>query len=266
MSRKLPTEIDALIAELKPDEASSTPLYIQLAENITDAIRAGRWLPGEALPPERVLAQSVAVSRVTTRKAVELLIDRGILTTRQGSGTFVARPMEHPATTLASFSEEIRARGMTPGSKWLSRELSIATPEEALSLGLAPGTAIARLSRLRLADDEVMAIEVSALPSRYLPDPTVLEDSLYSYMRGQGTAPVRALQHIRAVNATERQATLMGVKPGLALLYISRIAFLPGGSAVEFTRSYYRGDRYDLVSELSRGTEVRGAPAVDFAS
>lgn len=257
-----PPEAEDPLADLRPDPADSTPLYLQLAENLTEAIRAGRWLPGAALPPERVMSQALEVSRVTTRKAVELLIDRGILTTRQGSGTFVTRPMEHPATTLASFSEEIRARGLTPGSRWLSRDVSIATPEEALSLGLAPGTAITRLSRLRTADDEVMAIETSAIPNRYLPDPMAVGESLYSHMRAQGTAPVRALQHIRAINATERQAGLMGIKPGAALLYISRIAFLPSGAAVEFTRSYYRGDRYDLVSELSRSTDIRGAPVL----
>jgi GntR family transcriptional regulator len=261
MTRRI-HDLEEMLADLRPEESSTTPLYIQLAENIADAIRAGRWSPGEALPPERVLAQVLAVSRVTTRKAVELLIDRGVLTTRQGSGTFVARPVEHPATVLASFSEEMRARGLVPSSRWLARDISIATPEEALSLGLAPGTSISRLSRLRLADDEVMAIESAAIPAHWLPDPTVIEESLYSYMRAHGSAPVRALQHIRAVNATERQAGLLGVKPGAALLYISRIGFLPSGVAVEFTRSYYRGDRYDLVSELSRGAEIRGSPVM----
>ena len=153
---------------------------------------------------------------------------------------------------LTSFSEELQQRGFKPSSRWLTRSFTMAAPDEQLSLGLATGERVARLERLRLADAVVMAYEVSVLPESVLPDPQAVEASLYEHLTQAGGAPVRALQHLRAINADAKLALLLEVPVGQAVLFITRVGFLESGQAIELTHSYCRSDYYDFVAEMKR--------------
>jgi GntR family transcriptional regulator len=85
-----------------------------------------------------------------------------------------------------------------------------------------------------------------------MPQPQLVTDSLYGYLDAHHCAPTRALQHIRAINATAEQAHLADIKPGAAMLFITRIGYLQDGTAIELTHSYCRSDYYDFVAELFR--------------
>ncbi len=236
--------------ELRLDASRPTPLYLQLESELRRVIQEGRWGLGEALPPERDLAEQLKVSRITLRKALARLEALGLLIRRQGSGTFVAQRIEQTLSTLTSFSEDMRSRGLLPGSLLLEWGEYRAMPEEALALALSPGASVKRLLRVRMATSEPMALEQATLPAWALPKPDDEEASLYARLRAVGLRPVRALQRLRAVVAAEREAELLRVELGSPLLYIERVAYLQDGRPVEFTRSYYRGDRYDFVAEL----------------
>jgi GntR family transcriptional regulator len=236
----------------RPDAGDSTPLYLQFARHLGEAIRAGRYRPDEALPPERLLSESLGLSRVTTRKAIDQLVTQGLVVRRQGSGNYIAPHLEQPLSRLTSFSEELHRRGYEPGSRWLSRALTAASRDEQRILGLATGARVARLKRLRLANDVVMAYEESILPASVVPDPGAVGSSLYEYLAHVRRAPTRAVQHIHAVNATPRLARQMGLAPGQAVLFITRIAHLESGDPVEITHSYCRSDYYDFVAEMRR--------------
>lgn len=236
----------------KPDLRSASPLYVQLAERLAGCIHDGRFRPHQALPSERVLSESLSLSRVTARKAIDRLAEQGLIVRRQGSGNYIAPKLEQPLARLTSFSEELRQRGFEPSSRWLLRRCTAASPDEQLSLGLSPGARVARLERLRLADGTVMAYEISVLPEPVLPDPAQVEGSLYEHLRAAGKAPARALQHIRAMNALARHAELLGVPTGHALLFITRVGYLDHGAPVELTQSYCRSDYYGFVSEMRR--------------
>lgn len=240
------------LLDLKPDADSVTPLYLQLANKLSKGIHSGYWQPDEALPSERMLSETLGISRVTARKAIDLLCERDLLTRKRGSGTYITPKLEQPLSRLTNFSEELRQRGFKPGSQWLLRETGIAAPEEILSLGLSPNAMVSRLKRLRTADDVVMAIETSTIPASYLPDPKVITESLYGYLEAKGAIPMRALQRIRAISATAEQARLAGVKQGAAMLHITRIGYLENGTAIELTHSYCRSDFYEFVAELRR--------------
>ena len=240
------------LSEFKPDADSVTPLYLQLANKLSKGIHSGLWQPDEALPSERMLSDSLAISRVTARKAIDTLCARGMLTRKRGSGTYITPKLEQPLSRLTSFSEELRQRGLRPGSQWLQRATGIASAEEILALGLSPNTIVARLKRLRTADDVVMAIETTTIPTQYLPNPKDVTESLYGYLEAHDTVPMRALQHIRAVNASAEQARLANIKQGAAMLYITRIGYLDNGSAIELTNSWCRSDYYDFIAELRR--------------
>jgi GntR family transcriptional regulator len=109
-----------------------------------------------------------------------------------------------------------------------------------------------RLERLRLADDVVMAYEMTVLPEHVVPDPAQVDASLYAYLAQRGKAPVRALQHIRALNAEPQLADLLEVPRGQAVLFITRVGYLDSGQPVELTHSYCRSDYYGFVAEMRR--------------
>jgi GntR family transcriptional regulator len=99
---------------------------MQLANKLSDGIAGGDWRANEALPSERVLSDMLNISRVTARKAIDMLCERGMLTRKRGSGTYITPKLEQPLSRLTSFSEELRERGFTAGSRWLQRDIGIA--------------------------------------------------------------------------------------------------------------------------------------------
>jgi len=235
------------------DEANPTPLYLQLQQSIEEAVRRGAIKPDDALPGERDLARQLGISRVTVRKAITGLVKKGVLVQRWGSGTFIAPQMrlEQPLSRLSSFTDDMSARGLPSSAVLLSRSVGPASPNELMALGLSPGDLVSRVNRLRLADGIPMAIEHAVVPSRFLPDPSLVRQSLYAVLHEQGVMPTRALQRLHAVLLTEEQASLLHVPAQSPALYIERRSFTAGGEAVEFTSSYYRGDAYDFVAELT---------------
>ena len=123
------------------------PLYVKLRKMIEDAVSSGRLKHGDALPAERDIADAAAISRVTVRKAIDDLVNDGLLVRRRGSGTFVVKPvprMQQPLSQLTSFTEDMRRRGMTAGSHWIDRGLYFPTAEETMMLGLVGGARVAR--------------------------------------------------------------------------------------------------------------------------
>ncbi len=232
----------------------TSPLYLQLARQLAADIRSGEFRAGHALPSERVLCESLGVSRITARKAIDVLVEQGLVLRKHGSGNFIAPRIEQHTGKLASFSEELCQRGYTPTSQWINREIGVATVAEREALGLPRGAKIARLLRLRLADGVPMAWEHSALSLKVLPRPQELDGSLYLHLAGMGAAPVRAVQHLRAVNAAADVAAHLQVPEGAALLWVSRVAYPADegadGKAIEFTQTYCRSDYYDFVAEL----------------
>jgi len=248
------TVLERVIREVREEAdlaaSSPTPLYRRLQRGLRKVLEQGAVGAEDALPPERDLAEGLGVSRVTVRKALRQLVDEGLLVQQRGAGTFVASRLEQPLSSLTGFTEDMSARGMTPGVEWLDRSLGTAMPEEALALNLSPGAMVSRLYRIRLANDKPMCIEQATLPHDVLADPTVVKDSLYVELEKVGKRPVRALQRLRAQLLQFEQARLLQVEPGTACLYIERRSFLADGRPVEFVRSHYRGDSYDFVAEL----------------
>lgn len=244
------------LALFRPDawfRAGRGPRYEQLYRHLAATIAAGELAPETQLPPERELALIADVSRVTVRKAVSQLVEDGVLEQRRGAGTFV-RParakIEQSLSSLLSFTDYMRQRGKASTSRILRRGVFLPNPDEQMALGLPTGDGVTRLERLRFADDTPLALEWSSLPTDVLPDPEVVETSLYDALRAAGTAPTRAVQRITAVNLNSADARLLMLAEGAAVLRIDRTAYLPSGRPIEFTRGLYRSDIYDFIAEL----------------
>jgi GntR family transcriptional regulator len=236
------------------DERSTLPLYQQLQRALRKAIESHLLAPEDALPAERDLATDFNVSRVTVRKALDGLVADGLLVRRQGSGNFIPARVLKNFAMLTSFSEDMRARGRSASSTWLKRAAGTVTPEEALALRLSPGTPVYRFNRIRYADDAPMALEYATVVASALPSLDAVDTSLYEALERADHRPVRALQRLRAVLLTDDQAELLKAKPRDAGLLVERLGSLRDGRAIEFSQSYYRGEIYDFVAELSAFT------------
>ena len=233
------------------DPSNNQPLYQQLQRAIREAIENRVLAPDDALPAERQIAADLAISRITVRKALDGLVEEGLLVRRQGSGNFVASRIEKNFAKLTSFSEDMRSRGRTPRSVWLKRAEGLVTPEEALTLRLSPGTPVYRFHRLRYADETPMCLEFATIAASALPSLDAVGTSLYEALERAGNRPVRALQRLRALLLNAEQAKLLHAREGDAGLLVERVGFLRDGSAAEFCQTYFRGDTYDFVAELS---------------
>ena len=151
--------MSAFFDQLPALDGATGSLYQRLQNLIRNAIESGMLAVNEPIPPERSLAEKLSISRVTVRKALEGLVADGFLVRRQGAGTFVAERVEKSFSRLSSFSEDMAVRGLVTRSVWLRHEAGTVTPEEAMSLGLAPGAGVYRFHRIRFADDQPMALE-----------------------------------------------------------------------------------------------------------
>jgi GntR family transcriptional regulator len=214
---------------------------------------SGELAPDDQLPPERDLAELAQISRVTVRKAVTLLVADGLVEQRQGAGSFIrnaAPKLEQSLSSLVSFTENMQIRGLTSASTILSRGIFVPSPQEILALGLSSQDHVTRINRLRRTDDVPMALELSSLPQDILPNPNDVDTSLYAVLRKNGCAPTRAVQRVTAINLEPREAALLKLPEGAAVLKIERTGYLATGRPIEFTSGLYRSDIYDFVSEL----------------
>jgi GntR family transcriptional regulator len=169
-------DLASLTEVLAPlDESSDQPLYQQLQRALRSAIETGVVGPDDALPPERDLAEMLSVSRITVRKAIDELVEEGLLVRKQGSGTFISNRVEKNFAKLTSFSEDMRARGREPRSVWINKAEGTVTPEESLTLRSSPGTPVYRFHRIRYADDAPMALEYATVLSGCLPSVDAVE-------------------------------------------------------------------------------------------
>jgi GntR family transcriptional regulator len=232
-------------------DTSSLPLYQQLQRALRETIEQRAFGADEALPAERQLAAELGISRITVRKAIDGLVDEGMLVRRPGSGNFINTRIEKNFAKLTSFSEDMRSRGRAPRSVWLKRTSGSVTPDEAMRLRLSPGAPVYRFHRIRYADEVPMCVEYATIAASALPSLEAVGVSMYEALEAAGNRPVRALQRLSAILLSAEQAQLLQCREGDAGLCVERLGFLRDGSAIEFCRSIFRGDMYDFVAELS---------------
>ncbi|MFP4634475.1 MAG: GntR family transcriptional regulator [Nitriliruptoraceae bacterium] len=218
--------------------------------------------PGTRLPSERELASRYEVARMTVRGAISRLESQGLVHRVQGQGTFVSEPRLAQPATLTSFSEDMAARGMTPGSIVLAQEVVPAPDPVAVRLRLPLGEPVVRIERVRSGDGEPIALERSHLPERRFPGLESVDLATHSLYRtlaeDYDTQPASSEQRIAAVELSPADAHLLHVAASTPALRIERVTRDRQGQPIEFVRSVYRGDRFELHTDqyrdLSAGT------------
>ena len=216
---------------------------------------------GQAIPSERQLSAQLGVSRLTVRAALDDLVREGLLVRKRGSGTFVSEPKIAQELSMTSFTEDMRRRGMAPGSRTLELRTATAGPWLGRILHVSPSESIVIIKRLRLADEETMAIETLHVRESLVPGLSAedLEDhSFYALLTERyGLDIVGGLQTIEPTVTNEDESELLGVPLHSPAFLFERTTRSSAGEIAEYVRSIYRGDRYRLVTELSRNTRRR---------
>lgn len=240
--------------DLVAGAATRVPKYYVLKRALLET--TGLLPPGSPVPPERTLAMQFDTSRTTVRQALQELVIEGRLTRIQGKGTFVAKPKVAQVLELTSYTESMRAQGLEPTSQLLDIGYVTADEELAERLDVKTGARVLRIERLRMANGEPMAIEVTHLAAKRFPGlRKALEraSSLYTALEEQyGVRLAEAEETIETAPAPPREAEILGTDVGLPLLLLSRHSRDDTGAPIEFVRSMYRGDRYKFVARLQR--------------
>ncbi|HEX2679899.1 MAG TPA: GntR family transcriptional regulator [Candidatus Dormibacteraeota bacterium] len=209
---------------------------------------------GQSIPAERQLAVDLGVSRLTVRAALDDLVRDGYLERRHGSGTYVTEPKIAQPLTLTSFSEDMRRRGMVPGSRTLELDTTSAGARLGHRLGVSPESRLIRVKRLRLADSTPMAMEVLHVPEVLVPGLSRADfenHSFYELLRERyGITIASGTQSIEPTVTNEEESEVLSVPLHTPAFLFERTTVSESGRTVEFVRSIYRGDRYRLVADL----------------
>jgi GntR family transcriptional regulator len=214
---------------------------------------------GEAIPSERQLSADLGVSRLTVRAALDDLAREGYLVRKRGAGTFVSEPKITQELTMTSFTDDMRRRGMRPASRTLELRVSPAGARLGRLLRVSPSEPVVIASRLRLADGESMAIETIHIREARVPGISARdleEHSFYELLEERyGIEIVGGEQTIEPTVTDEDESDALGVPLHSPAFRFERLTHSSSGEIVEFVDSVYRGDRYKLVTALSRPRE-----------
>jgi DNA-binding GntR family transcriptional regulator len=229
------------------DRASPVPLWHQLAEQLTAAIHEGRLQPGDPVENEVALAARLSLSRPTVRRAMQALVDQGLVVRRRGVGTTVANRKVHRRAALSSLHDDLLRSGQAPSTTVLDVR-TVREARAAAALDLPVDTDLLALVRLRCADGAPLAVLHNWLPPAYA-DVTAEElaaDGLYAALRARGATPVVASQNVGARMPTREERRRLAIRGQQPVLTMTRTAFGPAGDAIEFGDHCYRAEDYSL--------------------
>jgi GntR family transcriptional regulator len=235
----------------------SEPLYARVEYVLAGDIADGSLPPETQLPSEDGLVARFNVSRTTIRKAVQNLVERGLVEVRRGKGTFVSQPkITQELTELTGFVEDMQALGRTPTARLLDKRVLAADETVADHLALAPGTLVVRLLRVRLADGVAISLDETYLP-RELGDKVAENDlsaePIFALLEIKYDTPlIEAEYKLEAASADPVTARALQVPIGSPIFLIERTSYTAGNRPVDYEKLHYRGDLIRFVTRLAR--------------
>jgi len=229
------------------DRSSPVPLYHQLAEQLSQAVTGGQLQPGDPFENEVAVAERLQVSRPTVRRAIQELVDRGLLVRRRGLGTTVANRKVHRKFELTSLYDDLQRDGRHP--KTVVLDLELQTDARAASgLDVPAETQLLHIVRLRLAGDLPLALMHNWIPPPHnnLLREELETNGLYAALRERGVKPVVAQQSIGARMPTAAERRHLEITGSNPVLTMTRMAFDAAGNAVEYGDHCYRASDYTI--------------------
>ncbi|NLJ17024.1 MAG: GntR family transcriptional regulator [Clostridiales bacterium] len=239
----------------KLDFSGRTQLYYQLFDILCAKIKSGEYAPGDMLPTENDLVQKYKVSRITVRKAMDLLYNEGLISRKRGYGTIVKPPkMDQTINKVVHFSSEMEKRGQEFSTKMLANEKIPANKHIASELGIMEKEPLIHVNRLRHLNKVPICLESAFLLYEKCPDVVgkdFSKNSLRLFLESNyNIVWKRASQKIYAILADKKMAKILDIDEGSPLIYIERISYDKDDKKGEFFQGYYRADSYYLTAEL----------------
>lgn len=242
-----PTE---LFADL--DRNGPVPLYFQVSQRLEKAMSSGLLPAGSRLENEISISERLSLSRPTIRRAIQELVDKGLLVRRRGIGTQVVHGQVSRGLELTSLYEDLEHTKRAPTTVTLTHEIIPASVQIAALLSLTEGEDVLHLRRLRSADGTPLAILENFLPGSHstMTRSELDTTGLYQALRSRAVNIRVANQSIGARRAASDEATLLEVAKGSPLLTMDRTAYDDSGNAVEVGTHCYRPDLYHFETRL----------------
>ena len=237
---------------------SATPLYVQIDQDVRELIRSQELEAGDRVPSELELASTYGVSRMTARKALDRLVQSGLLFRKQGKGTFVSpRPIQHGLSTRLSFSAAMDALGRRHHTVVLTAGDVAAPGPVAEALLLGDDARVIRVQRIRHVDDDAVALHDTYIASRYsLILQHDLQGSLTTAMAQVGASVVTSSDEVSATLAGERVASHLGVGGDAPVLRMVGTGYSADHAPLRYTEAWYRGDRFTFTLQSGPPSEV----------
>lgn len=236
------------------DTNASVPLYQQIAKIVRNKILSGDYPLGSKLPTENELCSAYGVSRVTIRKALGLLTQKGMLTSIPSKGTFVAeekiKKTVHDGRVL-SFSEMCRQQGMSPGSKTVRLDVVEPTEEEVQLLTLPPQEKLIVLERVRYANSTPVVLERSKFPESsfsFLMDLDLTNASLYEFLQKKmGVVFTKSCRTVELAFADYSTSRHLKVSLGAPLLFIDGTITDATNKYLHISQQFCSGSKFKLI-------------------
>ncbi|MFB3820384.1 MAG: GntR family transcriptional regulator [Candidatus Methylomirabilales bacterium] len=239
------------------------PHYYRLENHLRDRIRRGSLKPGDPIPAESQLVQQFKVSRTTVRQALGRLVYEGVIERHRGRGSFVAEPRLQHTKQFLSFEEEMRARGAQTAIKLLDMRTEPADSKVAKNLRLREGAPVVVLERQRLVDGQVVGYEIRYLPRHIgealTPDEIHNQPLVPAIRRILGKPRTRLVLRVTASVVRQREAKILQTKLGAPVLVREHTWYVDPDGPVQYGKSLFRGDRYQMAVEFS-STSWRTGP------
>lgn len=234
------------------DRTGPIPLYFQVAQRLEDGIRGGALRPGDRLENEISIAKSLGVSRPTIRRAIQEVVDKGLLVRRRGVGTQVVQSHVTRNVELTSFYNDLKNASLDPQTKVLEHRILAANSAISGKVGVSTGDEILLIRRLRLTGDIPVAILENYLPTPYIDISTAELEAggLYDALRARGVVLKIANQKIGARRTVGDESSLLNIEEGSPLLTVERVALDSAGEVVEVGNHCYRPDMYTFETTL----------------
>lgn len=241
-----------VLSGFQVDRSSPIPLYFQVSQHIESAIESGQIPNGTVFQNEIQLAEQVGLSRPTMRRAMQDLVDKGLIVRRRGIGTRVVQPKVRRPLELTSLYEDLANSGQSPTTTVLEVEPMASEEEVAERLGIPVGDEVLKVVRLRSARSKPIAKMTNYLPESIgeFSHEDLQERGLYELMRARGIHLHSASQTVGARNATAAEARLLGEPRNAALLTMQRTTYDDHGRVVEYGSHLYAASRYSFEISL----------------
>ncbi|WP_253821996.1 GntR family transcriptional regulator [Vibrio sp. 99-8-1] len=239
--------IDLIQARLQKKDKS--PLYLKVADSVKLATEQQILKGGDFIPTEREFSERLGVSRITVRKALDILEKEGVIVRSRGLGTMISETLEYSSKEATGFSQQVVLKGKKPDTLWIKKNIIPCSEEIAKQLKISTNDDVFLLKRVRYIDEQAVSIEESYVPSHLIHDPEEIQLSLYDYFRSQDIVPSKTQSRVSAKMPTEEFLEKLQIEETIPVLLIEQTAFDKSGSPIEYSINRCRGDMYVFISE-----------------